>query len=222
MADTERLLSPAEARTTYDRIGSWVDLQALFEDQATADLAVHLDATHARVVLEFGCGTGRFAEHMLADCLPPDARYVAVDISPKMHSLATGRLARFGDRVATHLADGRLPLPFDDGSFDRFVSNYVFDLLSVADIEAVLNEAHRLLRRGGLLGVVGLTSGFTVASKAFERLWMALHAIRPALVGGCRPIALVPLLSPNGWRVRHQHRLSRFGIASEIVVAERI
>jgi ubiquinone/menaquinone biosynthesis C-methylase UbiE len=217
-----RLLSHDEARTVYDRIGSWVDWQAVFEDPATRDLGMHLDWCQVRSVLEFGCGTGRFAEYWLSHRLPPDASYLAVDISPRMHALAKRRLIRFGDRVQVHLTSGQLPLPFAENSFDRFVSNYVLDLLSVAEIQGVLREAYRLLRPCGLLGLVGLTNGFTVPSKAFERIWTSLHSYRPALVGGCRPMALTPLLPSSSWRVRHHGRISRFGVASEIVVAEKI
>lgn len=218
----KRLLSHDEARTVYDRIGSWVDWHALFEGPATRDLGRHLDWSQVRSVLEFGCGTGRFAEYWLSHSLPPDVSYSALDISPSMHALAKRRLARFGDRVQVQLTSGQLPLSFAENSYDRFVSNYVLDLLSVAEIQSVLREAHRLLRPNGLLGLVGLTNGFTVPSKAFERIWTSLHSYLPTLVGGCRPIALTPLLASSSWRVRYHRRLSRFGVASEVVVAEKI
>jgi hypothetical protein len=51
--------------------------------------------------------------------------------------------------------------------------------------------------------------------------WTRVHAFRPALVGGCRPIELAPRLAEVHWRLRQRTRLAPFGIPSEAVVAER-
>jgi hypothetical protein len=40
-------------------------------------LIAHVGFGEAHAVFEFGCGTARFAEELLADHLPPDSRYVA-------------------------------------------------------------------------------------------------------------------------------------------------
>ena len=45
--------------------------------------------------------------------------------------------------------------------YDRFVSNYVFDLLSGEDIHALLKEAHRVLVPDGYLCASSLTEGLT-------------------------------------------------------------
>jgi hypothetical protein len=52
--------------------------------------------------------------------------------------------------------------------------------------------------------------------------WSRLERLRPALVGGCRPLALAPLLSPERWTVRHRAVIERLGIPSEVLVAERL
>jgi hypothetical protein len=48
-----------------------------------------------------------------------------------------------------------------------------------------------------------------------------VHALRPALVGGCRPLELTAWVSSSEWRVRHHSRVAPFGVPSEVLVAER-
>src|SRR5581483_522741 len=158
-------LSRPQARQFYDWMGSKLDLQAFCEDRATAELTEHLDLGSAEFVFEFGCGTGRFAESLLARHLSRTAIYHAVDISPVMVGLARERLKKFGPRANVRITDGRPSIDEASESHDRFISNFVLDLLSEDDIENVLREAHRLLCPGGLLGLSSQTPGFTLASR---------------------------------------------------------
>jgi hypothetical protein len=52
-------------------------------------------------------------------------------------------------------------------------------------------------------------------------LWSRVHALRPALLGGCRPLELLAWMQPAQWRVHHHEKVSAFGVTSEVVVAER-
>ena len=103
---TERLLSPAQAERFYDRFGKKLDSQTFYEAPALNDLAAHLDLETCRAVLEFGSGTGRFAEELFETRLPPHAIYVGRDISKVMVRLAKERLARFGPRATVEKSDG--------------------------------------------------------------------------------------------------------------------
>lgn len=216
------MLSHEEARAFYDRLGAGQDWSSRwFEDPATRDLVAHSDLETAGSVVEFGCGTGRFAENLLATRLPPEARYLALDQSQTMTELATARLARFGPRARVVQTDGSPKVGAPDASFARFFSNYVLDLLSPTDIRAVLGEAHRLLRPRGLLCLTSLSRGIGPVSRLFERGWRALHARHPAWVGGCRPVDLLPFLDESRWEIRHAKRLSPLGVPSQVVVARR-
>jgi hypothetical protein len=97
----------------------------------------------------------------------------------------------------------------------------VLDLLSKDEIGAVIDEAHRLLRPGGMLSLCSLTEGFTAASRAFIWIWTRVHSFRPSLVGGCRPLELLTFLSKQHWHVRHHARIVHWGVPMEAVVAER-
>jgi ubiquinone/menaquinone biosynthesis C-methylase UbiE len=217
-----RTLSREEARRVYDRIGSFQDSQAFYEDRATDLIIRHGQFATARRVFEFGCGTGRYAHRLLSAHLPPDATYRAVDLSPTMISLAQDRLAPFGSRVEVVLTDGTPPVQEPSGSYDRFISTFVLDLLSEEDIAAVLREAHRMLGPGGLLCLSSLSTGSDLASRLVARLWSGVHRLSPSLVGGCRPLDLAGRLSSAEWKVRHHARVAPFALPSEVVVAERL
>jgi hypothetical protein len=101
------------------------------------------------------------------------------------------------------------------------VSNYVFDLLSDEDMRSVVREAHRMLRRDGLLCVSSLSSGVGPASRAVARVFSWVQAHRPSLVGGCRPVELLPLLEHPLWEVEHHAKVVSFAVPSEVIVARR-
>lgn len=214
-----RTLSRAAAKAFYDRFGERQDRQGFYEDPALDDLVAHAAFDDAQAVVELGCGTGRLAERLLARHLPATATYWGGDLSATMVELARRRLAPFGERATVEPLTGDLPLPLADAACDRFLSTYVLDLLPEGEIATTLAEAHRLLRADGLLCLVGITPGSTLASRIMMRLWKGLHTLRPALVGGCRPLALVPRLDPKRWTVDHHRVVSAYGVASEVLVA---
>jgi ubiquinone/menaquinone biosynthesis C-methylase UbiE len=158
-----RPLDVAQARRVYERIGRFQDLQSIYEHRAVAELLAHADLEHAHAVFELGYGTGALAARLLGRHLPGDGRYTGIDLSPRMHELALERLRAYSDRVELRLSDGSLEFPFPGGVFDRFVSAYVLDLFSEEGIDLALREAARLLAPDGLLCLVGLTDGATLA-----------------------------------------------------------
>jgi ubiquinone/menaquinone biosynthesis C-methylase UbiE len=215
----ERTLTIEQARAFYDRMGRGQDAQYIFEDRAIETMIAHADFPSARAVLEFGCGTGRIAERLLNDFMPPDARYLGIDISTTMVTLARDRLERFGARAEVRLSDGSPAIDTGDDSFDRFVTTSVLDLMSRDQISAVIAEAYRVLEPEGLLGLVSLTHGFTAVSRFVSRIWSRVHRMRPSLVGGCRPIELTEFLDDHDWRIVHRAMVSALGFPSEVVVA---
>lgn len=221
MVTPERTLDHAQARSFYDRLGARQDSQGFYEDRATRHVTLHGDFPRARRVLEFGCGTGRFAETLLDAHLPPDARYEGLDLSGTMVGLARERLARFGDRARVEQTDGSPAIARPDASFDRFVSNYVLDLLSEADIERVVSEAWRLLEPGGRLCLVSLTQGVTPLSRLVMAGWRRLQALSPKLVGGCRPVRLPDFVREPAWKIEYHEVVVAFGIPSEVLIASR-
>jgi ubiquinone/menaquinone biosynthesis C-methylase UbiE len=214
------ILSHDEARRFYDWFGRKQDAQAFYETPALRELTAHLTLEKCHAVVEFGCGTGRFAEELLDRRLPPGAHYVGFDVSRTMTRLASARLARFGPRAEIRETDGSPRLDLPDRAVDRFICCYVLDLLAENDIGAVLAEAHRVLIPGGMAGLVGLTQGRTPLSGLVSTLWDAVHRLSPSLVGGCRPLELRAFLAPALWTVTYAHVVAPYGIPSEVVIVE--
>ncbi len=216
-------LTSAQARAFYDSFGAKQDAQWFYEGPAVTQCLVQGAFQNAQSVFEFGCGTGHVAEILLAQHLPPSATYEGCDLSTTMISLARQRLAKFGDRVKLSISDGTPRLSaVTSAHFDRFVSTYVIDLLAPEDTDMLLEEARRVLRPSGRLCLVGLTFGVSLMSQSIVWLWQRLHAFRPQLVGGCRPVRLTEYLSAQRWRVDYQEVVVAYGIPSEVVVAEKL
>jgi ubiquinone/menaquinone biosynthesis C-methylase UbiE len=220
--DASRTLSHEEARRFYDRFGARQDSQAFYERPALERMLANLALGEARAVVEFGCGTGRLAAELLGEHLGPECRYLGLDVSRTMVELARARIAPFGARAEIRLTDGAPRIEAPDGGFDRCVSSYVLDLLPADEIRALLEEAHRVLAPGGRLGVASLTHGRSGLARTASWVWERIHRIRPALVGGCRPIEVADLLSAQRWKLRYRCVVSPYAIASEVVVAERV
>lgn len=218
---TRVFLSREELRAFYDRFGVRQDWQRFYEGPAVRDLLENGRFKVAGSVFELGCGTGAFANQLLADYLPPGATYLGVDISSTMVELARKRLARFKNRAEVRLTDGSLRYELPDESFDRFVSNYVLDLLPPRDIGEALIEAHRLIRSKGRLCLLSLTHGPTWPSRFLTGAWDRVHRLRPGLVGGCRPVELLEFVRGDLWRIDYQNVVIAFGIASEVVIATK-
>jgi len=215
------VLTAEQVRRVYDRIGRAQDWQRVYEDAATADLVAHAGFDTADAVVELGCGTGRFAAELLARHLRAEATYAAVELSPRMVALASDRLWRWRDRATVSLVDGHATIPARDGAADRFVADYVFDLLGPEETRSKLAEARRVLAPGGLLCVAGLTNGEHGVARNVSRAWRGIWARWPALVGGCRPVRLVDALDPAAWEINHHRVVAAWGIASEVVIATR-
>jgi len=184
---TCRYLSPAEAKRFYDRLGSRQDWQGFFENPAINEMIAHAAFESAHSVFEFGCGTGALAARLLQRQLPAHARYVGLDISGTMVSLAQERLKRWSERARVYQSDGTPRIPEPDHSFDRFVSTYVFDLLAPDFIDQLLSEARRVLAPGGKLCLVSMTFGASGLSRAVCWGWQRLWRLSPSIVAVAVP-----------------------------------
>ena len=110
------------------------------DGRITRRLKAHADLA-SRVVLEIGCGTGRYTGAWAAGT----GHYAAVERSPAMLALARQNCSARSLPLDLLCADaGRLPFP--DATFDRGLAGWVVVNLRPAVRSAVLAEASRVLR----------------------------------------------------------------------------
>lgn len=214
------MLTRKDAARVYDRIGRWQDTQRFYEDPAFEALVRQGDFDRAVSVFEAGCGTGRNARKLLRNVLKPECRYLGIDISTTMVRLATRAVSPWAARANVLQADATRF--FDGQRFDRVLSLFLVDLLSDGDILAFLDRTHDHLIPGGLLCIAGLAPGERGVARFISSVWSRVHARTPALLGGCRPLAIGERLGLARWRVLHQERLCAYGLCSEAVIATPI
>lgn len=216
------MLKRNEVKDFYNKFGAKQDWQSFYENTAITTLIENSDFKRAGYVFEFGCGTGKFARDLLEKHLREDCRYLGIDLSETMCNLAAERLKPFESRAEVKLSDGSAKLIFPDNSFDRFVSNYVLDILSPGEIEQIFSEAGRVLQANGLLSLTSLACGEGFVAKRISDIWKYIHKLKPKLVGGCRPLDLTGFVDEDMWQIRHHSKLTSFGITSEVLVAKKI
>jgi ubiquinone/menaquinone biosynthesis C-methylase UbiE len=213
-------LTSSELKRFYDRFGTKQDAQGFYEDPAFDELVAHAAFEKAERIFEFGCGTGKFAARLLERHAPASATYTCCDVSKTMTELARRRLVPHKDRASVVQSDGAVRFPLPDRSVDRVVCAYVLDLLSEQDIKQAFGEAYRVLAPGGRFCILCLTNGVTPLSRILSSVWNSVFRIRPAWVGGCRPISLMPFADTDRWHVEHRKVVVSFGVPSEVLVLD--
>jgi ubiquinone/menaquinone biosynthesis C-methylase UbiE len=160
-------LGPRLQRWLYDRWAADYDKgkqasQAQDESMLGQPISARLAGTPEPLLLDLATGTGRLA---LALFRQPafDGKIIALDISPKMLSLASQKLSAYRERLdlIQYLS---LPLPFPDDSFDAVCCLEALEVMP--EMEQPLSELYRVLRPGGLL----VTSRGTEASGRKEKI----------------------------------------------------
>jgi ubiquinone/menaquinone biosynthesis C-methylase UbiE len=107
--------------------------------------ALQLDPESA--VIEIGCGPGFFSPELAASV--PRGRLVLFDLQPEMLPLARERLAGYTN--VAYVAGDAQSLPFGGAQFDTaFLATMLGE---VPDPTACLEEVHRILRPGGVMGI---------------------------------------------------------------------
>lgn len=200
----------------YDRIARVYDFWGWLTERRARTRALELAAVRdGESVLEVAVGTGlAFRELVRSN---PRGRTHGIDLSPGMLTRAERKVRAFPGHWC--LARGSaLALPFPDGGFDLLLNNYMFDLLSMAEMERALAEFHRVLRPGGRLVLVNMTHGESAPTRLFE----AAYRLSPRLMGGCRGVRLAPLLERSGFRLsRPREFIAQSFFPSEVLHAER-
>ncbi|HET7450821.1 MAG TPA: ubiquinone/menaquinone biosynthesis methyltransferase [Gaiellaceae bacterium] len=157
-------LAPDAVRSMFDRIAPVYDVM---NRVMTVGLDVRWRKLSAAAVVESGdrvldaaCGTGDLA---IADLRAGAGKVTGLDFSERMLERARRKNAHIewvqGDMLA---------LPFADGTFDA--ATVGFGVRNVADLEAGIRELRRVLKPGGRLAILEITTPRGVL-RPFFSLW---------------------------------------------------
>jgi ubiquinone/menaquinone biosynthesis C-methylase UbiE len=136
-------------------------------------LSAHVDRTAISLVVDVGCGTGRFSEMLAAEL---GARVIGLDPSEKMIDQARRKPATrpvlFG-RASAH------KLPFPDGGVDLVFMSQIYHHLP--DPAAVARECRRVVRVGGYVYIrTGTRENDVVVPHFFPAVRALLDADLPS------------------------------------------
>jgi len=189
----------------YDLFGVLMESKAR---QRALDMAAIQDGEK---ILEVALGTGlNFVEILKRN---PCGWIEGIDISMKMLERARKRISKTGQQNYTlYLCDCR-HLPFEDGTFDVLMNQYMFDILPVEDFIPILSEFKRVLKGGGRIVLVNMTKG----EKRLNQIYEEIYKLKPPLLAGCRGILAQPFLEEIGFKEIQRNFVSQLGFPSEVV-----
>ena len=164
MSDSAGTLPADGVRTMFDRIAPVYDamnrVMTAGLDRRWRRITIEQTVRDGDRVLDACCGTGDLA---IAALRRRRARVTGLDFSEAMLERA-----RRKDASIEWVRGDVLALPFDDGGFDAVTVG--FGVRNVADLDAGLRELRRVLRVGGRIGILELTTP-RGALAPFYRLW---------------------------------------------------
>ena len=157
---------------TYDRLNhrlSW-DIDRGWRRKAIRQLAPY----SPKAMLDIATGTGDFAI-LAAQMLKPE-RLIGADISEGMMQIGRQKVEAAGlSHVISFAREDCLNLSYDTGTFDAVTA--AFGIRNFADLDKGLGEMCRVLKKGGHLSIVELTTPPKFPMKQLFRIYS--HTVLP-------------------------------------------
>ena len=157
---------------TYDKLNhrlSW-DIDRGWRRKAISQLAPHSPKT----MLDIATGTGDFAI-LAAQQLHPK-QLIGADISAGMMDIGRQKVRQAGlSDIISFAKEDCLNLSYQDGTFDAVTA--AFGIRNFADLDRGLSEMCRVLKKGGHLSIVELTTPVKFPMKQLFKIYS--HTVLP-------------------------------------------
>ncbi|MCR5817887.1 MAG: bifunctional demethylmenaquinone methyltransferase/2-methoxy-6-polyprenyl-1,4-benzoquinol methylase UbiE [Prevotella sp.] len=157
---------------TYDKLNhrlSW-DIDRYWRKKAIKQLAPH----KPQVMLDIATGTGDFAI-LSAQMLHPK-KLIGADISEGMMAVGREKVAKLGmSDIISFDKEDCLSLSYSDETFDAVTA--AFGIRNFADLDKGLEEMCRVLKKGGHLSIVELTTPVRFPMRQLFKIYS--HTVLP-------------------------------------------
>ena len=159
----------APAYDTLNHRLSW-DIDRGWRKKAIKTLAPH----HPQSILDIATGTGDFA--ILSALMLKPAKLIGTDISEGMMKIGKEKVERMGlSQIISFEKEDCLHLSYEDNSFDAVTA--AFGIRNFADLDKGLKEMCRVLKPGGHLCIVELTTPVSFPMKQLFHIYS--HSVLP-------------------------------------------
>jgi len=91
----------------------------------------------------------------------------------------------------------------------------MFDLIPFEDMNKILVEFKRVLKKNGKLILVNMTEGERFGSKLYD----FVYNISPKTMGGCRGVKLTERLQQQGFKIKVREYYQQMLFPSEVILA---
>ncbi len=209
-------VSQKDIGRVYDRISKVYDIWGRLTESRARNRAIELTGIEdGQNILEVAVGTGlAFYEIVKRN---PHGQNSGIDLSRGMLEKAKNRLKKLSAANYSLAIGTAFDLPAQTESVGVLVNNYMFDLIPYNEMDKVIDEFWRVLKRGGKLVLVNMTEGETLGSRVYD----FIYRLSPRAMGGCRGVRLKDGLEQHGFSVETREYHQQMLFPSEVILARK-
>ena len=209
-------LSQKQIRAVYDRIAPLYDLWGKLAESRARKISIEqAEIKDGQHILEVAVGTGSAFYDIVKK--NPNGRNFGIDLSPGMLARAQERLGKLSGANYSLEAGTAFDLNLQSESIDVLVNNYMFDLIPFDDMDGIIAEFKRVLKKDGKLVLVNMTIGEGFGS----RLYDCLYRVSPKMMGGCRGVKMAERLQQHGFHIKKRQYVRQLLFPSEVIIAKK-
>ncbi len=214
--DLDARVPQKEIGPLYDSLAGIYDVWGILTESRARKRAIELaDIKDGQNILEVAVGTGlAFYEIVKKN---RKGQNLGIDISQGMLNKAKTRLSKLAGANYQLELGSAFHLPVEDQKVDLLVNNYMFDLIPFDEMDDILSEFQRVLRKGGKLVLINMTKGEGFGSGVYDLFFR----LSPKSMGGCRGIRLSERLMNHGFHVETREYHQQLLFPSEVIVARK-
>ena len=207
-------VSQNKIASVYDRIALIYDIWGKLTESHARNRAIELaEIKDGQTILEVAVGTGlAFYEIVKRN---PNGTNTGVDLSQGMLEKAKKRVSHLTEANYSLGIGDAFDLNVEDESTDILVNNYMFDLIPFEDMDKIIIEFRRVLKKNGKLILVNMTEGERFGSRIYD----FIYNFSPKTMGGCRGVKLADKLQQYGFKVETREYFQQMLFPSEVILA---